>query len=446
MKIKVKYVLPLMILSHIGVWYLVFFFLKVPNFSFTDTSFIDFMIHHQGEFYATLMMRLISFNISLACRFKYAEKLFYGLDKAYLIHKYTGYLVFFLVLMHNATIISYTNNYIGFFSLSKEVANPMFYALLLSIVASALPHIPFVKKYLNIPYHIWKVLHFLMWPIFFVGIYHSFGTNSFAMNNPILAIYMYSVYIIGIYCFFYRIYLYKFFKIERDYKIIKIKRYNDSQIIELYLFPRTVRKRKLRWKPGQFAFFKFEREGFKESHPFTISNMQNINGLVRISVKVLGDWTNKVFTNIKDNTNVIIEGSYGDFLSKKRRNNLEIWIAGGIGITPYLAMLEDYKKNNNEKKNILFIWTVKDKNDAIYKEEINKNLPKNIEFNLHESDKQGRLLFSDLEDKINSILDGEKMSTVSLFICGPVPMREAIIKDAKKMNIKHIYYEEFNFR
>ena len=445
MKIKVNYVLPLMVISHIAIWYIVFFFLKRADSFGLYTNFFDFVIDKQGEFYATLMMRLISFNISLSCRFKYAENLFSGLDKVYVIHKYTGYLVLLLVILHSNLISESMFQNTGFFSLAKEIANPLMYALIGSILLSALPHIPFVKNILNIPYHIWKYTHYLMWLIFLVGVYHSVGVSSFTFSNPILSVYMYAVYSIGIYCLFYKLFIYKLFKTEYKYKILNIKRFTEEKIIEINLSPIN---ENIKWIAGQFAFFKFNQEGLEESHPFTISNSYNEKGIVRLSMKALGDWTQNLFEKLNENTDLEIEGPYGKFNSKKSKNNLEIWIAGGIGITPFISMLEDYKKENNLNKKIIFVWIVKSESEAVYKEEIEKDLPENIKFILHDTSKMGFFKFESLLSQIN---DNTSTSSVnnnntSVYICGSAPMREAIINDAKGENFSDFRFEQFSFR
>ncbi len=436
-KIKVNYVLPLMVISHIAIWYIVFFFLKRDDVFGIYTNFFDFIVDKQGEFYGTLMMRLISFNISLACRFRYAEYLFSGLDKIYVIHKYTGYLVLLLVVLHSNFIDSSRIDYSGFFSLSKEVANPLMYVLIFSILISALPHIPYVKKIFNIPYNIWKFTHYIMWVIFLVGIYHSIGVYSFTFSNSFLSVYMYAVYTIGIYCLFYRLFIYKLFKTEYKYKISNIKKFEEASTVELILSPV---KENIKWRAGQFAFFKFKQDELEESHPFTMSNSYNEKGLVRLSVKTLGDWTKSLFEKINQDVDVVVEGPYGEFNSNKKKNNLEIWIAGGIGVTPFLAMLQDYKKENNLNKNIIFIWSVKDEIEAIYKNEIQKDLPENIKFILCDTGKTGFFKFESLLSQIKD------KSNTSVYVCGPVPMCEAIINDAKNLGIKNFNFEEFNFR
>ena len=103
-------------------------------------------------------------------------------------------------------------------------------------------------------------------------------------------------------------------------------------------------------------------------------------------------------------------------------------------------MLEDYKKENNSNKKIIFVWSVKDEKEAIYKNEILENLPENIEFILHNTSISS---FFKFESLLNKIID---KNNASIYICGPAPMRTAIIKDAKSFGFKDFHFEQFNFR
>lgn len=97
-----------------------------------------------------------------------------------------------------------------------------------------------------------------------------------------------------------------------------------------------------RWKghrPGQFAFVTFdEREG---PHPFTIASADRGEGRVTFQIKALGDYTRGLPQRLRVGDPVQVEGPYGRFdLARRNRRARQIWIAGGIGVTPFLAWLE----------------------------------------------------------------------------------------------------------
>ena len=92
-------------------------------------------------------------------------------------------------------------------------------------------------------------------------------------------------------------------------------------------------------RPGQFAFVTFEdREG---AHPFTIASANLGDSTVTFQIKALGDYTGALAQRLQTGQTVRVEGPYGRFeLERRNPKARQIWIAGGIGVTPFLAWLE----------------------------------------------------------------------------------------------------------
>jgi len=91
--------------------------------------------------------------------------------------------------------------------------------------------------------------------------------------------------------------------------------------------------------PGQFAFVTFEnREG---AHPFTIASADQGDSTISFQIKALGDYTNGIAGRLQTGQVVRVEGPYGRFdIGRCNPAARQIWIAGGIGVTPFLAWLE----------------------------------------------------------------------------------------------------------
>lgn len=97
-----------------------------------------------------------------------------------------------------------------------------------------------------------------------------------------------------------------------------------------------------RWpghRPGQFAFVSFaDGEG---QHPFTIAGADRGDREVSFAIKALGDYTSRLRGRLAAGQPVTVEGPYGRFDYARRDVDAEqIWIAAGIGVTPFLAWLE----------------------------------------------------------------------------------------------------------
>lgn len=98
------------------------------------------------------------------------------------------------------------------------------------------------------------------------------------------------------------------------------------------------------WKghrPGQFAFVTFHPE--EGHHPFTITSAwdPSTTELVFMS-KALGDYTCALPQRLKEGDRAVIEGPYGRFTFDEGER--QIWVGGGIGITAFLARLEELAK------------------------------------------------------------------------------------------------------
>lgn len=92
-------------------------------------------------------------------------------------------------------------------------------------------------------------------------------------------------------------------------------------------------------RPGQFAFVTFDAgEG---AHPFTIASADHGDRTVTFAIKALGDYTRTLTGKLSVGSPVEVEGPYGRFdISRANKSARQIWVAGGIGITPFLAWLE----------------------------------------------------------------------------------------------------------
>ena len=192
----------------------------------------------------------------------------------------------------------------------------------------------------------------------------------------------------------------------------------------------------LKYKAGQFAFFTFPSISKKEQHPFTLSSHPHDENL-RITVKSLGDYTDDLISKISIDNTVKVEGPYGKFSSSYSKEKEQVWIAGGIGITPFLSLIKDYYTNK-----ITLYWCVNSVHEAPYKEEleeIEKNNPL-FEFILWDTITKGHINVDDLSLR--------EPKNKSYLICGPESLKKNLTRQLinEGVNQQNVYDEEFAFR
>lgn len=97
---------------------------------------------------------------------------------------------------------------------------------------------------------------------------------------------------------------------------------------------------KSRWsghQAGQFAFVRFDKS--EGAHPFTITSPWLGDGHMVFLIKGLGNYTKKLPSLLKPGDLLCVEGPYGQFTFMGRKQR-QIWVGGGIGITPFVSRLQ----------------------------------------------------------------------------------------------------------
>lgn len=393
-----------------------------------------------GQVLGLVGMVLFSVTLILAGRLKFLDKYFKGLDKVYSNHHKFGAIAFSFLLFHPLFLV------VKYITISIREAG-LFFVPFINMpitwgIISLTLMIIFLSLtfYVNLKYHIWKMSHKFMTVIFVFAILHAFFISSDISRNSLLKYYILSLAFVGLAVSIHQVFLGKFLAKKYKYKIKSINELNRD-IVEIEMEPFN---KKMIFSPGQFAFFKFLGGGVtSESHPFSISSTSEENNL-KITVKNLGDFTS-LLNNLPDrqaglkiNDEVLIDGPYGNFFYRKTSNKNQIWVAGGIGITPFLSMAQ----NLDNEYNVDLYYSVGENKEAVYLNNLQEISQKNdkFRFNLWDVKEKGYItggLVSDLSNGLDS---------KDIFLCGPPSFMESLKNQFISLGIdtKKIYYENFS--
>ncbi|HAP37465.1 TPA: hypothetical protein DCQ19_01150 [Candidatus Shapirobacteria bacterium] len=378
---------------------------------------------------------LLSFNFVLGSRSKFLENWFGGLDEVNKKHQRLGKISYFLLLLHPlllaVNVLPNVKAAINFLYLSQNnVYN--FGVLALYLMTAVL----FLTLVMKLPYHIWIVSHDFMGLVLLLGIFHVFLIDSDVSVFLPLRIWILGFLGIAMYFYIYKVFLYKWLGPKHEYLVKRVKKIGD--ILEIYLEPKS---KSIAFLPGQFAYLSFDDPELKEAHPFSFSSSPD-KKILRFSVKILGDYTAKL-TGLKKGTNVRVWGAHGRMYQGFYANKEVVCIAGGIGITPFLSML-DYETNHKLKRKIHFFYITRSEKEAVYDKEL-KKIKSNLEtFNYHRyfGENKPRITADIIEDKIGDL--NKKL----FYLCGPISMMTSISDQLYKKGVrkKDIIFENFNFK
>jgi len=123
---------------------------------------------------------------------------------------------------------------------------------------------------------------------------------------------------------------------------------------------------RLKARAGQFFSWRFlTRDHWWQSHPFSLSAAPDGRRL-RITVKEVGDFSSGLKA-IRPGTRVVVDGPHGAFTTAARTRPRVVLIAGGVGITPIRALLEEMPGAPGD---IAVVYRVLREDDVILREEL----------------------------------------------------------------------------
>ncbi|MEA2136067.1 MAG: hypothetical protein QOC68_3976 [Solirubrobacteraceae bacterium] len=200
---------------------------------------------------------------------------------------------------------------------------------------------------------------------------------------------------------------------------------------------------RLKARAGQFFTWRFlTRDRWWEAHPFSLSAAPDGRRL-RITVKGVGDYTSGLHT-IPPGTRVIAEGPFGAFTTAARRRPRVALIAGGVGITPIRALLEDMPGGPGD---IAVVYRALGAEDVILRDELDElAIRRGAELHYvlgdHSGPGAGEMLSP--EHLLRLVPD---IAARDVYVCGPPGMTEATRASLARSGVarRHIFTERFAF-
>ena len=185
----------------------------------------------------------------------------------------------------------------------------------------------------------------------------------------------------------------------------------------------TIQKPKgYKFTPGQATEVSINTPALKnEKRPFTFTSL-NDNEHLEFTIKIYDshNGVTKELGKLKHGDELIIRDVWGAIEYKGEG----VFIAGGAGITPFIAILRQLHTENKIASNKL-IFTNKTESDIILKQEFDEILGKNFINTLTDEKKEGyenRMIDAAfLKEKIDDF-------TQHFYVCGPPPFVKAISK------------------
>jgi ferredoxin-NADP reductase len=201
----------------------------------------------------------------------------------------------------------------------------------------------------------------------------------------------------------------------------------------------TERPDEYNFTPGQATDISINKEGWKEEkRPFTFTSLPEDENL-EFHIKTYPDreGVTSELLKLKNGDELILHSVFGAIKYKQEG----VFIAGGAGVTPFIAILRQLHSKNEMGENKL-IFANKTKQDIFLKEEFEEMLGDNF-VNILSDEKTTEYAHGYVtEDFLKTHIENFHKS---FYLCGPPPMLDKMEEILAEMHIdkKSIVKEEF---
>ncbi len=368
--------------------------------------------------FAWLGLAFLLIQFILSARIKSWE-INYSLDRRLADHRRFGQIGVTFLFLHVALILTQDITGAGFILTTPRIWGIAAFVLVMTAGAMASLH-----KRLGVRYETWKSVHLLtylgfplallhVWPVGPTGQWYWMGLGATLGFFVLLVHRGVSIYQLR----------------RQPYEVVDVQRENADT------WTLSFSGKRVHYNPGQFGHFQLIREGRRSaSHPFTLASSPT-ESKIRITPKESGDFT-KTIGDTRIGDRAYIDAPFGSFTyHQASRHLLLVFIAGGIGITPFMSMLRHMKAQGIDRPVRLF-WANKHERNLLFDEEL-------AEMEAHFSDFRIIHFMSEQPDwmgesghiHITRIQPYLPSMDCEYFLCGPPPMTRALESQLREMRI-----------
>lgn len=214
-------------------------------------------------------------------------------------------------------------------------------------------------------------------------------------------------------------------------------------------------EKQVQYLPGQYYYFTLPELKYPDprgsTRHFTLSSSLTEGNLLRFTTKIREQsGFKKSLNKLPIGTLIDGEGPNGTFILEDKNPGPHVFIAGGIGITPFRSMIKNVSDKNLDTE-INLIYSNSTPEEIAFRKELLdiSSLHKNIQINLtishpEESHEEWTGNIGRIDENLIAKLVPD-VSKPTWWICGPPPMIDAMSQVLEKLNIPmgHVKTEKF---
>jgi predicted ferric reductase len=278
----------------------------------------------------------------------------------------------------------------------------------------------------------WKKIHLLAYPLVFLIFPHMSQIGTFYENYVAIRFVMSALWIILVISIVYRVFTWAGIG-KQKYKLTE-KKLVGTDILLVTLQPLG---KKVTSNIGQHFFLQTRR--FGSEHPFSI--IRNQDGTLHFGIRKVAGFWNEI-TKKEIGQTIFVDGPYGVFTREAQNIESKIIISAGIGVTPFIDLVENFGENTT------YINCNRKIEEAVERDLLKSKTEKYFDIvNEYNGTPDDSIIIGQINEQIITNIIGTDHKTLPVFVCGS----PGFIKAIKKMFVtlgtpkNNVYYEELGF-
>ncbi len=393
-----------------------------------------------GRFFGLHLAFVMALQLLLIARLPFLDRRI-GMDQLTSWHRWTGFALFWLVLLHPTfVLLGYSRlERISFLAMIPSLARQL--PVLLGMIAAgligviALTSVRALRRRLS--YEAWHTIHLLVYAVVVLGIVHQVYEGSAFRGNVLTELYWWTLWAFAIGALLTGRLLVPLVRNARHRLRVAAVVPESDDVVSVHMTGRQLDR--LDARAGQFFLWRFPGlNGWWQVNPFSLSAAPDGRSL-RLTAKGIGT-TSAGLRALPVGAKVFAEGPYGAFTADRCTRRSTVLIAGGIGVTPVRALLEDPHLAGD----IVVLYRVSSRADAVLLGEM-QNLAGVRGARLH--------VLAGRTGPHNQPFSPPNLAALipdiaerDVFVCGPTAMTDAVLRSLRELGVPSSQQHAERFR
>ncbi len=394
-----------------------------------------------AKFFGLQAASMMMLQLVLVARLPWLDRRI-GMDRLTVWHRWVGFTLAWTVLTH-ATLVVLGYATLDsmpvlrtFLGLAGVVASLLGMCAAAIIIAMAAVSLRYARR--RMQYETWHAIHIALYLAVLLALVHQGLEATTFASSPAARAYWWTVWSLVLLAFLLgRIGMPVWRNAYHRFRVAAVVPESDN-VVSVYVTGRHLDR--LPARAGQFFIWRFPgHNGWWQANPFSLSAAPDGQTL-RLTAKAVGT-TSAGLRHLPVGDRALLEGPSGAFTALHRTRNATLLIAGGVGITPIRALLEESSGPTT------VLYRVHTMADAVLLPEL-QELARGRGAQVHVlagRTGSGNPPFAPFEPENLAALVPD-IADRDVFVCGPPAMTDAVLRSLRELGVPRgqVHAERFS--